>query len=431
VANFREAIRILTQHAPVGNGKNRFNSLWRKGYLFFSMRVTGVLTAKISPARRTAFSVLESVAGGAFASDALRDATRTIDSRDARLASQIVFGVLRYQAQLDFLIALYAGRDIRNFDPPVLIALRSGIFQLRYLDRIPVHAAVHETVELTKAHKRAAVGLVNAVLRKVNRDPIAWPSAEIEFSCPGWLLDRWIDHFGRQQAQDIARAALVEPAHYLRIPTGSLAPEDAVLEPTPVSGCYRALSSLPPSVRLHDIGAQTIIPLLDLAPGHRHLDLCAAPGNKTLQALETPLATAVACDVSFRRLRDVPAVCPRVVLDAACALPFGVQFDRILVDAPCSGTGTLARNPEIKWRLSPEDIQRHKKGQLLIARRAVSQLAPGGKLVYATCSLEREENEEVVRELLAHEPAVRCEREVWRIPGREEGDGFYAAVLTV
>jgi 16S rRNA (cytosine967-C5)-methyltransferase len=183
-------------------------------------------------------------------------------------------------------------------------------------------------------------------------------------------------------------------------------------------------------MRLHDISSQSIIPLLALEPGLRYLDLCAAPGNKTLQALETPLLLAVACDISPARIRDVPPVCPRVVLDASEPLPFGILFDRIFIDAPCSGTGTLSRNPEIKWRLRERDLPRFADKQLQIARQAARLLAPAGKLVYATCSLEREENEDIVRILLEEEPSLRREREVWRIPGRDEGDGFFAAVLT-
>jgi 16S rRNA (cytosine967-C5)-methyltransferase len=180
---------------------------------------------------------------------------------------------------------------------------------------------------------------------------------------------------------------------------------------------------------LQDIGSQSIIPLLDLHPGLTYLDLCAAPGNKTIQALETPLPLAVACDISWNRLREVPPVCPRVVLDAAQPLPFSAKFDRILIDAPCSGTGTLSPNPEIKWRLTEQDLYRFREKQRQIALEAAKLLAPSGKLLYATCSLEYEENEDVVRHLLANGPSLALEREVWRLPGRDPGDGFYAAAL--
>ncbi|MGH8165446.1 MAG: hypothetical protein ACREP1_14045, partial [Rhodanobacteraceae bacterium] len=157
---------------------------------------------------------------------------------------------------------------------------------------------------------------------------------------------------------------------------------------------------------------------------------CAAPGNKTLQALETPLSLAVACDIGEKRIREIPRVCPLVVLDATEPLPFSRPFDRIFIDAPCSGTGTMARNPEIKWRVEARDIARFGEKQSRILEQAARLLAPGGKLVYATCSLEPEENEDVVRSALAAHPELRLERTQWRLPGIDEGDGFFAAVFS-
>ncbi len=394
------------------------------------MPVNAGLTLRISPARRVAYEVLAGVAEGGYASDALRWSGEKLEPRDAGLASQIVFGCLRYQLQLDYLIFHYSGRRAEQLDSAVAIALRSALFQLRYLERIPAHAAVHEAVELVKQHKRAAVGLTNAVLRKVNREPVTWPDLETELSCPGWLIGRWEEHFGAEAARRIATAALEEPMAYLRIPPGSVPPAGAQVEATGVAGCFRLLSGTEQGLRLHDISSQAIVPLLDLRPGHSYLDLCAAPGNKTMQALETPLGSAVACDVSPKRIREIPDVCPRVVLDATQPLPFRGPFDRIFIDAPCSGTGTLGRNPEIKWRVQEQDFLRFGTKQLAMVRGAVRLLRTGGKLLYATCSLEREENEDVIREALRAWPQLRYETEMWRVPGREEGDGFYAAVLS-
>lgn len=415
---------------------------------------------KISAGRAAAFEVLEEVTGGAYASDALRERTRYLDARDAGLASQIVFGSLRHQGQLDYLTYFYSGRRAGELDAPVVLALRAAIFQLRYLERIPAHAAVHETVEFVKQRKRAAAGFVNAVLRKVNRGPVDWPDEATALSCPEWLLGRWSAHFGAEAGRGIAAAALREPAAYIRVPPGadfaersgdfadrtrdfaerSQIPAEGsagftersqiAAEATKVEGAWKLLEAPRAGMRLHDISSQAIVPLLDLRPGLSYLDLCAAPGNKTLQALETRLGLAVACDVSERRMRDVPPVCPRVVLDATRELPFSRRFDRIFIDAPCSGTGTLGRNPEIKWRVQPEDFERFRKKQVEIAAQAWRVLAAGGKLLYATCSLESEENERVVEQILAREADARLERTMWRIPGRDEGDGFYAAVLT-
>ncbi len=385
--------------------------------------------SKISAARRVAFEVLRAVAEGAYASDALRDQDRNLDARDAGLASQIVFGCLRYQRQLDYLIFRYSGRNPAQLDEDVAIALRAAIFQLRYLERVPSHAAVHESVEWVKTRKRAAAGLTNAVLRKVNREPVIWPDAATELSCPEWLLESWKAHFGAEQARRIANAALEEPEPYIRVPPGSTLPEGLLVEPTPVQGCFHLLSEDRAALRLHDISSQAILPILDLQPGHSYLDLCAAPGNKTLQALETPLSMAVACDLSERRIIEIPPLCPRVVLDARRTLPFGRPFDRIFIDAPCSGTGTLARNPEIKWRVQKQDLVQFGEKQGRILSQALKVLAPAGKLLYATCSLEREENEDVVAGILAAWPDLRCERAIWRIPGLDLGDGFYAALL--
>jgi len=343
----------------------------------------------VSPAREIAFRVLQRVHGGGYATDLLR--RESGDARDLALAESIVLGCLRYQAQLDYLIEFFSGRKQPKLDDEVRIALQMGIFQLRYLDRIPAHAAVTESVELVKqAHKRSAAGFVNAVLRKVNRNPVAWPDKATELSVPAWMLERWQQQYGEQAAAAIAHAALEQPEAAINPDTG----------------------------RQQDPGAQSIVPLLDIQPGMTVLDLCAAPGNKTAQILALG-AHVTAADRYLKRLAEVPAEAQRVVLDAATALPFNAKFDRILVDAPCSGTGTLARNPEIKWRLRPNDLARFADLQRKILEQALPHLKPGGKLVYSTCSLEREENEEIVAGGTTH----------LRLPGRDPGDGFFAAVI--
>lgn len=350
------------------------------------------MTEKISPARDIAFRVLERVHHGGFASDLLR--AESGDQHDLALAEAIVLGCLRFQGQLDFLIEHFSGRRTK-LDPEVRIALQMGIYQLRYLDRIPAHAAVAESVELVKrARKRSAAAFVNAVLRKVNRDPVPWPDRATELSVPAWMLERWRIQYGGA-AEKIAAAALEEPAVHVNPATG----------------------------RQQDVGAQSIVPLLQIEPGMTVLDLCAAPGNKTAQALAMG-ARVIACDVSLRRLSDVPAEAARVVLDASAALPFAAKFDRILLDAPCSGTGTLAHNPEIKWRLKLEDLARFHVRQRAMLENALASLEPGGRLVYSTCSLEREENEDVVA-------GFHVSQMNTRLPGRDAGDGFFAAVITL
>ena len=223
---------------------------------------------------------------------------------------------------------------------------------------------------MKRARKTSAACFVNAILRQVDRDPVPWPTREIELSCPEWLLARWEAHIRRRDRRRHRARRAREPEKYVRIsPAGD---------------------------RIQDIGSQSIVPLLDLAPGQSFLDLCAAPGNKTAQALEAGVH-AVACDLHFHRLAQLkPLTANLVVLDGTRPLPFSRPFDRILVDAPCSGTGTLGRNPEIKWRLTPDDLADLHARQSALLAHALAALAPGGVLVYSTCSLEAEENEQVV-----------------------------------
>jgi 16S rRNA (cytosine967-C5)-methyltransferase len=336
--------------------------------------------------------VLRRVESGAYASDLLLHA-RGLDARDAGLATEIVFGCLRYQAQLDYMIARLTNH--RTLDSEVRIVLRMGIYQMRYLERIPPHAAVSESVDLIKrSGKASAAPLVNAVLRKVNRNPVSWPDRATALSCPEWLLEKWDRQFGTETAERMAQAFLTPPENYVAS-TG----------------------------RIQDIGSQSIVPLMDLQAGQSLLDLCAAPGNKTAQALERGV-DVVACDLHLHRLRTMDDLaCRRVALDATQPLPFARRFDRILVDAPCSGTGTLARNPEIKWRLREADLKDLQRRQIGILKNALAVLAPGGRLVYSTCSLEREENEDVIAAFPGPWQTAR------RTPGTDPGDGFFAAVL--
>jgi len=341
----------------------------------------------------------------------LRAASAKLAPRDAALAETIVFGCLRRQSEIDFLIGHLSGKPTLKLDDAVRIALRIGVFQLRYLDRVPAHAVVGDSVELVKlARKRSAAGFVNAVLRKVDRTPVKWPDRATELNVPSWMLDRWERRYGAAQAEGIARAALEPPELGVNPETG----------------------------RMQDVGARSIVPLLGIEPGMTVLDVCAAPGNKTAQALAAG-AQVVACDRSPKRLADVPAGagpfwnagagpilnagCARVAADATLPLPFSRRFDRVLVDAPCSGTGTLGRNPEIKWRLAESDLAAFQDRQRKILANAIGCVAEGGKLVYATCSLEPEENENVVE-------GWRVESTMLRLPGREAGDGFFAAVIT-
>lgn len=384
----------------------------------------------MTPARQAAYDILMTACRGQNTDPALESSRAHLSPPDAALTTELAYGVLRRRAQLDFLLLQVYGKAQLPPDPEVLTALRLGAYQLRFLTRIPAHAAVSESVELVKRHgKRSASGLVNALLRKLPPLPQHWPDLPTRLSIPAWLLARWTSAWGRESAESAALAALDPPAVYVRRPSSFGQIQE--LEQTDVPGCYRVSGTVPPGCRIQDIASQWAASLLDVQPGHALLDLCAAPGNKTAQLLEASPRIAVACDASPRRLdsmaRSGHAAGARLLrLDATRPLPFGRVFDRIIVDAPCSGTGTLARNPDIKWRLAPEDILRHAARQKLILANALRCLKPGGRLVYSTCSIEPEENAEV----LAAAASSYSIAPFVRLPGRDPGDGFQAAVIT-
>ena len=374
---------------------------------------------KLAPARQAAFGALLAVDRGGWSAEALAAKSAHLDARDAGLALDIVFGTLRRRGEIDYIISKFSKRPVDQLDAPVRIAIEMALYQLRFLDRVPAHAAVNDSVELARRAGRSfAASFVNAVLRNALR---RLPDAPVSASTPSWLLERWIAQYGEETTQGIARASLVTPESYIRVGNG-VPPPGA--RPTGVAGCYVLESGDPGPYRFQDIGSQSVVPLLDLQAGQTFLDVCAAPGNKTAQALETPLR-AIACDLHHSRAKTLlTAGVPVAVIDATAPLPFSKRFDRVLVDAPCSGTGTLARNPEIKWRLKPEDIADLQRRQIAILRNSLRQVQPDGLLVYSTCSLERDENEEVVAA-----SGATLLKVMQRIPGREPGDGFFAAVL--
>jgi 16S rRNA (cytosine967-C5)-methyltransferase len=374
---------------------------------------------KLAPARQAAFGALLAVERGAWSAEALAAKSVHLDARDAGLASDILFGTLRHRGELDSLIARYSSRPVDRLDTEVRISLEMALYQMRFLDRVPDHAAVNDAVELTRrAGKERSASFVNAVLRQSLREVISPVDME---STPRWLLERWVAHYGEPAAFAIARASLEQPERYIRV--GNAEPPPGAIA-TDIPGCYRLDTGDPGPFRFQDIGSQAVVPLLDLRPGQTFLDVCAAPGNKTAQALESGVH-AIACDLHLSRARLLlPLGIPVAAADASKPLPFSRLFDRILVDAPCSGTGTLARNPEIKWRLKNDDIFDLRRRQKAILRNALAQLAPDGVLVYSTCSLEREENDDVVAA-----SGAKVIRTLQRVPGRDPGDGFFAAAL--
>ena len=281
---------------------------------------------KLASARQAAFGALLAIDRGAWSAEALAAKSVHLDNRDAGLASDIVFGTLRRRGELDASIGKYSKRGVDRLDPAVRISLEMALYQIRFLDRVPGHAAVNDSVELSRrAGKASAAAFVNAILRRAIRVGSMVSHLEVPetLSTPAWLLERWTAQYGADSARGIAHASLGPPERFIRVGNGT-PPEGA--EPTDVPGCYRLTRGDQGRFRFQDIGSQAVVPLLDLKPGQTFLDLCASPGNKTAQALETPVR-AIACDLHLSRARLLlPLGIPVVTLDATKPLPFGVRL---------------------------------------------------------------------------------------------------------
>jgi len=459
----------------------------------------------ISPARTIALEVLRRVeAEGAYASDVLHaELGSRVTLENAALATEVTFGVLRWRRLLDFLLDRQLKKPIARLDLPVALALRIGLYQLRFLERVPTRAAVNESVELVKrARKSSAASLVNAVLRRASAEnpeahatteanpierliPADLPLADrlgILHSHPTWLVERWLKNLG--EADTVARleadnrtpnlsCALLDPLQRDEVFAAIKSAGLRIEPPQLLKSAFAASGGSPARTKpfrrglisIQDEASQTIPLLLGVESGEAVLDLCAAPGGKTppLVRAAGSRGMVVATDRHAHRLRAMRNHFERlnlegvqiVELDATHDFPFGRLFDRILVDAPCSGTGTLARHPEIRWRLSQEQLSEFHILQVRILASAIQQLAPGGRLVYSTCSMEPEENEDVVSEVLKSAPTIKrapqnevtkslephlvpgldaqnlvdANSQVRTSPATQRTDGFFAAVL--
>lgn len=426
----------------------------------------------IAPARQAALGALAAIDAGTDLPDALAHTRELLaDERDRALAAAIVIGTIRWRARLDHLIAQAASRPLSKLDAAVLQILRLSLFQLMFLERVPASAVVDDAVSLTRrAGKTSAAGFVNGVLRALSRararldlpappDAIRTPAdrdAAVEAlataeSHPAWLVARWVDRLGLDAARAWIAFDNTEAPLTLRV-NRRRGTRDALAERLRALGVETAptrfapdglvvVSGNPLRTALADTGdfllqdeASQLVPLVVGArPGHRVLDACAAPGGKTLALADAMGGEGllVAADARapriavLRRVLAAHGVTPRIVAqDLAAGVPFGAAFDRVLVDAPCTGLGTLRRDVDIRWRRRPDDVAAAAARQRRMLAEAAKAVAPGGRLVYATCSSEPEENEAVVDAFLRDVPGFR------RVPAATlVADGVPAEVL--
>jgi 16S rRNA (cytosine967-C5)-methyltransferase len=431
----------------------------------------------IAPARAAAYDALRAVSRGA--SDLPHALARArdplVDERDRALAGEIVTGTLRWQAAFDHVIADFARRPTTKLDPEVLDVLRTSLFQLLHLDRVPASAVVSDAVNLTrKVGKSSAAPLVNALLRRVSRErqrlPLpARPDSETDreavldylsltLSHPRWLVTRWLDRYGFEATErwltfNNAPARLTLRVNRLKTTTDAL--ERALAEhAVTVERGHHGPDALivthgnPLATPLanggffvvQDEASQLVARMVGAKEGDRVLDACASPGGKTtaIAAAMSDRGLIVATDIRDKRLdllaRTVRLAGTRSIhivrADVGRSLPFASMFDWVLLDAPCSGLGTLRRDPDIKWRRTEADLPALAASQQRMLRETARVLRPGGHLVYSTCSSEPEENEDVVTAVVDEGVLRRTEQPILRtFPFSDGLEAFFAAVL--
>jgi 16S rRNA (cytosine967-C5)-methyltransferase len=394
-----------------------------------------------APARAAAFRVLGAIRSGRVdLGEALSRARDPLsDSRDRALATDLATGTLRWRGALDYQLQRFSAKPLARLDAEVLDALRLGAYQILHLERVPISAVVNDSVDLVKSSGvRSAAGFANAVLRRLARErgALVWPdpSDRIEHlsvvhSHPAWLVRRWLDRYGEHTTEEWLRFNNEPPA--MTLATNRLlntrAELAARLQNEGVSTVVTTVAPFGLTVTngrpltsaafrdgycvVQDEASQVVPELLQAEGARRVLDLCASPGGKTLAAAAQcgPAGLVVATDVRWRRVALLASTLARcratdvrvLQIGASSPLPFiDNAFDRVLIDAPCSGLGTVRRDPDIRWRRDPTQFEALAKTQLGLLDRVRSLVAPGGRIVYSTCSSEPEENEAVVAAFL-------------------------------
>ena len=424
----------------------------------------------ISPARRICFKLLSQIESRGVCSDAALNSKimETADNRDRHLVTEIVYGTLRWQSRLDYILACVSSRPWSDVEREVRILLRMSLYQMWHMDRIPDHALVNDAVELAKKHlKRGTDRFLNGILRHLTRNR-PWEDRSnfqdapkwVRVSLPQWLWKRWAERFGENMTMKYAEALNTPPQAALRLGSNPdigklpfrVRPSDLVPGAyIRTTGAGETIWEDPEPLPFQDEASQLIPHLLGPIRGWRLWDACAAPGGKTAVLCDKIGESGIvaASDRSREKAsclaQTLKSYRPLVlVADASVPSPFQAQFDAVVVDVPCSGLGTLRRNPEIKWRFCQSDLPLLQKNQLNILCSVSENVRPGGRLLYSTCSTEPEENEQVVESFITKHPDYRIERpadpngiRAWTgsdsmvrtFPGTRLWDGFFAALL--
>jgi 16S rRNA (cytosine967-C5)-methyltransferase len=415
-------------------------------------------------ARRIALQILEQVEHGDHA-DQLLDRVTGLTDPDMRLLREIVLGSITWRSRLDFLLNAYLKHPISKQKSGIRNLLRLGAYQILYLDRVPAYAVVSESVKLGRRYGKGVSGFINAVLRGLaeGRKSTPFPDKEsnpalqlaTELSHPEWLVERWLQRVGYARTKALCEAGNMRPPLTIRV-NQKRATLDSLIDALTTEGIeIETIPDLPNFCRIvtpaglfdsqpfmkgwfsvQGTGAGQAARLLEVTSGQSVLDVCAAPGGKSMSAAERG-AKVIASDVNIPRLSSLRHNQARlglsygILASDARELPYSCTFDHVIVDAPCTGLGTLSRHPDIRWHRKLDDIARMALLQREILASAANYVTWGGTLVYSTCSTEPEENEQIVENFLDSNPDFRLDQDsqdpttINILPGADGTDGAY------
>ena len=417
--------------------------------------------------RHLALDILCRVERGAYANRLIDVQRGRLPARDGNLLHHLVMGTLTYRARLDYVLAAYLAKPLSKQHPKLRNLLRLGAYQLQHLDRVPAYAVVSESVTLARHLLGARIAkLVNAVLRGVaeNRNPIVFPDPQIDpiqhlaltTSHPQWLVARWVDRYGLDETHALCESNNAQPALTLR-PNALRTSADALREHLVAEGIDARVAgphllAVSPAGHLFQTraycnglfsvqgaGAAQVVPLLDPQPGEAILDLCSAPGGKTMAMAERMANRGFILaadrfrsrlDILKQNVHRLGITCVHPIATDARRLALNRLFDRVLIDAPCSALGILSHHPDLRWHRRASDILALARLQRTLLTHAAQFVSPGGVLVYSTCTLEPEENERVIEAFLRDHPHFHLTRpHLQLLPHQTGSDGVFAACM--